>query len=114
MKKRMALCTAIPERQLEEIRQFCDITICGELKHGKGRAAEETTREECMGCELVVLGDETAQADTIHAWARSGMKFLGVAKGTPVTVSFDALREEGLSLSYTPGRNAVADRKSVV
>lgn len=108
MKKRMALCTAIPERQLEEIRQFCDITICGELKHGKGRAAEETTREECMGCELVVLGDETAQADTIHAWARSGMKFLGVAKGTPVTVSFDALREEGLSLSYTPGRNAVA------
>lgn len=108
MKKRMALCTAIPERQLEEIGQLCEIAVCGELKHGKGRVTEEMTREECMGCELVVLGDETAQADTIHAWARSGMKFLGVAKGTPVTVSFEALREEGLPLSYTPGRNAVA------
>jgi len=106
--KKMALCTPLPEAALEEIRKTCDVTICGELKHGKGNAPEEQTREECMGNELIVLGDEYAGADTIHAWAKAGMKFIGVAKGTPATVDFDAICEEGLSLSYTPGRNRVA------
>ena len=36
------------------------------------------------------------------------MKFIGVAKGTPVTVDFDAIQAAGLELSYTPGRNRVA------
>lgn len=98
----------IPEKELEKIKQYCDITEAGELLHGKGNSTEETLREECMGKELVVLGDEPAGAETLKAWAASGMKFLGVAKGTPVTVSFDALRELGIPLSYTPGRNAVA------
>jgi len=61
-----------------------------------------------MGAELVVLGDEYAGADTITAWAGSGMKFLGVAKGTPATVDYDAIEKAGLQLSYTPGRNRVA------
>ena len=52
--------------------------------------------------------DETAGADTIHAWAEAGMRFIGVAKGTPVTVDFNAIQEAGLELSYTPGRNRVA------
>ena len=82
-KKKMALCTPIPEDKLSFIRECCDVTICGELKHGKGHVTEEMTREECMGNELVVLGDEYAGADTIKAWADAGMKFLGVAKGTP-------------------------------
>lgn len=108
MKKKMALCTPIPEKQMEFIKEYCDITICGELKHGKGNAVEETTREECMGNELIVLGDEYAGADTIRAWAEAGMKFMGVAKGTPATVDYAAIEEAGLSLSYTPGRNRVA------
>ena len=107
-KKKMALCTPIPEKQLEKIKAYCDITICGELKYGKGNAKEEQLREECMGAELVVLGDEVAGADTIRDWAAAGMKFIGVAKGTPVTVNFAAIKEAGLQLSYTPGRNAVA------
>ena len=53
MKKTMALCTPIPEKQMEHIKEQCDITICGELKHGKGNVTEEMTREECMGHELV-------------------------------------------------------------
>jgi len=108
MKKKMALCTPIPEAMLEQIREFCDITVCGELKHGRGNVTEEMTREECMGNELVVLGDEYAGADTITAWAESGMKFLGVAKGTPATVDYAAIKNAGLQLSYTPGRNRVA------
>ena len=40
--------------------------------------------------------------------ADSGMKFMGVAKGTPATVDYDAIKEAGLELSYTPGRNRVA------
>ena len=104
----MALCTPIPEKQLEIIKEMCDITICGELKHGKGNVTEEMTKEECMGHELVVLGDEYAGADTIKAWAESGMKFLGVAKGTPATVDYEAIADAGLELSYTPGRNRVA------
>ena len=108
MKKTMALCTPIPEKKMEFIREHCDITICGELKHGKGNVTEEMTREECMGHELVVLGDEYAGADTIKAWADSGMKFMGVAKGTPATVDHDAIAAAGLQLSYTPGRNRVA------
>ena len=108
MKKSMALCTPIPEKQLEIIKEMCDITICGELKHGKGNVTEEMTKEECMGHELVVLGDEYAGADTIKAWAESGMKFLGVAKGTPATVDYEAIADAGLELSYTPGRNRVA------
>ncbi|MBR3401200.1 MAG: hydroxyacid dehydrogenase [Parasporobacterium sp.] len=108
MKKKLALCTPIPEAKLEKIKEVCDITVCGELKHGKGNVTEEMTREECMGNELVVLGDEYAGADTIKAWADAGMKFLGVAKGTPATVDYKAIADAGLDLSYTPGRNRVA------
>ena len=108
MKKKLALCTPIPDKKLDFIKEYCDITICGELKHGKGNVTEDMTREECMGHELVVLGDEYAGADTIKAWADSGMKFMGVAKGTPATVDHDAIAQAGLELSYTPGRNRVA------
>ena len=108
MKKKMALCTPIPQKKLERIKEYCDITICGELKHGKGNVSEEQLKEECKGSELIVLGDEYAGAATIHEWAEAGMKFVGVAKGTPVTVDNDAITAEGLQLSYTPGRNAVA------
>lgn len=108
MKKKMALCTSIPKKQMEIIEKECEITICGELKHGKGNVTEEQTREECMGNELVVLGDEYAGAETITAWAEAGMKFMGVAKGTPATVDYDAIDNAGLELSYTPGRNRVA------
>ena len=108
MKRKMALCTPIPEKFMGFINEQCDITVCGELKHGKGNVAEEQTRKECMGHELVVLGDEYAGAGTIKAWADSGMKFMGVAKGTPATVDYRAIEEAGLELSYTPGRNRVA------
>ena len=57
MKKKLALCTPIPEAMLKQIEEACDITVCGELKHGRGNVTEEMTREECMGHELVVLGD---------------------------------------------------------
>ena len=36
------------------------------------------------------------------------MKFIGVAKGTPVTVDNKTIMDRGLQLSYTPGRNRVA------
>lgn len=107
-KKKMALCTPIPEKELEIIKEYCDVTICGELKHGRGNVTEDMTKEECMGNELIVLGDEYAGADTIQEWVDSGMKFIGVAKGTPVTVDHDTIVNAGLQLSYTPGRNAVA------
>ena len=108
MKKKLALCTPIPEKMMEFISEQCDVDICGELKHGKGNVTEEMTREECMNHEIVVLGDEYAGAETITAWAQSGMKFLGVAKGTPATVDYEAIEKAGLQLSYTPGRNRVA------
>lgn len=108
MKKKMALCTPIPEKKLAIIREYCDVTICGELKHGKGNVTEEQTKQECIGNEIIVLGDEYAGKDTITAWSKEGMKFIGVAKGTPATVDHSAILEAGLQLSYTPGRNAVA------
>lgn len=108
MKKKLALCTPIPEKILQSVNEQCDITVCGELKHGKGNVTEEMTREECKGHELVVLGDEYAGGETIREWAASGMKFMGVAKGTPATVDHEAIQEAGIELSYTPGRNRVA------
>ena len=53
MKKKLALCTPIPEAKLDAIREYCDITLCGELKHGKGNVTEAETREECLGAEHV-------------------------------------------------------------
>ncbi len=108
MKKKLVLCTQLPEKRIKELEAFCDITIAGELKHGKGNVNEAMTREECKGYELVVLGDENAGTDTINEWIASGMKFIGVAKGTPVTVDNEALKAAGIPLSYTPGRNRVA------
>lgn len=108
MKKRLALCTPIPEDKMTFIQEHCEVTICGELKHGKGNVTEEQTKEECMGSEIIVLGDEYAGADTITAWSEAGMKFLGVAKGTPATVDYNAIAKAGLELSYAPGRNRVA------
>lgn len=109
MKKKLVLCTELPEKERKEIEQYCDITEAGALKYGKGHAEEEDiTRADCMGYELVVLGDEVAHADTLNAWIDSGMKFCGVAKGTPVTVDNEVLKAAGIKLSYTPGRNRVA------
>lgn len=108
MKRKMVLCTPIPEKRLEEIRRSCEIVPGGELKHGKGNVSEEELLHECLGCELVILGDEPAAERLIRAWADSGMKFIGCAKGTPSTVDFKAVKTVGLELSYTPGRNAVA------
>ena len=108
MKKTLALCTTIPEKMMEFIQKECDVTICGELKHGKGNVTEEMTKEECKNHELVVLGDEYAGSETIQTWVNSGMKFIGVAKGTPATVDYEAIADAGLELSYTPGRNRVA------
>lgn len=107
-KKKMVLCTQLPAKRRAEIEQYADITEAGELKHGKGNAPEAQTREECRGYEIVVLGDEYAGADTVNDWADSGMKFIGSAKGTPVTVDNKAVMDRGLQLSYTPGRNRVA------
>lgn len=107
-KKKMVLCTRLPEKRMKEIEEYCDITIAGEFKHGKGNVNEAQTREECRGYELVVLGDEYAGTDTINDWVDSGMKFIGVAKGTPVTVDNKTIMDRGLQLSYTPGRNRVA------
>lgn len=107
MKKKMILCTPIAEQRLEEIRAFCDITVGGELKYGKGNVDPVQFQRDCEGHELVVLGDENATGEMLRAWAQSGMKFIGCAKGTPATVDFPALQELGLDLSYTPGRNAV-------
>ena len=45
MKKTLALCTPIPEKQMEYIKEQCDITICGELKHGKGNTRNR--RSQC-------------------------------------------------------------------
>jgi len=106
--KKLALCTPLPGHMMDEIKRTCDITVCGELKHGKGNVTEEITREECKGNEIIVLGDEVAGKATIEEWVESGMKFIGVAKGTPVTVDFDAIQSADLELSYTPGRNRVA------
>ena len=108
MKKKLVLCTQLPEKRLEEIEQYCDVTVAGELRHGKGNVTEEMTREECDGYEIVVLGDENAGTDTLNQWISSGMKFIGVAKGTPVTVDNEVLKAANIPLSYTPGRNRVA------
>jgi D-3-phosphoglycerate dehydrogenase len=108
MKKKLVLCTKLPEARMKQLEKNCDITIAGELKHGKGNVTEELIKEECQGYEIVVLGDENAGAATLKAWINSGMKFIGVAKGTPVTVDNKVLKEAGIPLSYTPGRNAVA------
>lgn len=67
MKKKLVLCTQLPEKRRQEIEEFCDITVAGELKHGKGNVTEESIREECKGYEIVVLGDENAGADTLSA-----------------------------------------------
>lgn len=108
MKKKLVLCTPLPEKHLALIGEYCDITIAGELKHGKGGVTEAQNREECLGHEIIVLGDEYAGTETIDIWTASGMRFLGVAKGTPATVDCDAVKKAGLQLSYTPGRNRVA------
>ena len=107
MKKKMLLCTPISEKRLAEIREYCDITIGGELKYGKGNVDSAQFKKDAEGYELVVLGDEVANADMLKAWAASGMTFIGCAKGTPATVDNAALQELGIELSYTPGRNAV-------
>lgn len=107
-KKKMALCIPLPEKELDYIRKLCDITIAGELLHGKGNVTEEMLRQECAGSEIIVLGDENAGAETIREWVCQGMKFIGVAKGTPVTVDQEAITQAGLECSYTPGRNRVA------
>jgi D-3-phosphoglycerate dehydrogenase len=106
--RKAAVCTPLPGDVIERLEKECEVVICGELKHGKGNATEEQTKEECMGCEMIILGDEYAGTDTINAWVDAGMKFIGVAKGTPATVDFDAIQAAGLELSYTPGRNRVA------
>ena len=55
MKKKMVLCTKIPEKRMQEIEEYCDITIAGELKHGKGNVTEEQTCRSVKDMKLLFL-----------------------------------------------------------
>lgn len=55
MKKKLVLCTQLPKNRMEEIEKYCDITIAGELKHGKGNVTEEMTKAECKVMKSLYL-----------------------------------------------------------
>lgn len=107
-KIKLALCAELVKDDLAQLEQYCDITPAGGLKRKSITVDENDLLEDCIGHEMVILAYENATERCLKAWAESGMKLLGCARGTPVNVDWKAVKALGIPFIYAPGRNAVA------
>ena len=103
-KVKLALLSAVQEPYHQRLRDACEISYFGRV-YGKPTEGEELLKAG-LGCDVVYVNGEVVTREMIQAWKQSGLKLLGCGRGTPVNVDWKAVKEFGIPLVYTPGRNA--------
>lgn len=101
-KVKLASVTPFAQESLDKLKDFCDITV-------KELANNDDFEEECLricsGSEIVVVGEQTVTRDMLKKLQDSGMKLMGCARGTPVNVDWEAIKEFNIPLIHSPGRS---------
>lgn len=105
-KRKLALGTPLTEPYLSQIKETFQVIPFSQVVTPGVWPTEEEVREICMGCEVIVLEADHVGRDTLKAWRDAGLKLLICTRGNPVNVDSAACRELGVTLTYTPGRNA--------
>ena len=106
MKRKLALGTPITQPYLNRMEEVFQITPFSQLLTPGTWPDEETVRSACMGSEVIILEADHIGAETLSAWREAGLKLLICTRGNPVNIDADACRRLGITLTYTPGRNA--------
>lgn len=106
MKRKLALGTPITQPYLNRMEEVFQITPFSQLLTPGTWPSEETVRSACMGSEVIILEADHIGAETLRAWQEAGLKLLICTRGNPVNIDVDACRRLGITLTYTPGRNA--------
>ena len=101
---KLALLSALLEPYLGRVKDACEVTLLGRVyqKPVEGKALLDAA----LGHEIVYVAGEVVTREMIAAWKESGLKLIGCGRGTPVNVDWKAVKEFGIPLVYTPGRNA--------
>lgn len=107
MKPRLVMAAPITDRELDKIKQLCDVTFypTGQYDSHDG-ITDEFIIQKYSGYEIVVLYSEPVNRDCIKELAESGVKLIICPRSNPVNVDKEACKEFGIVLCYAPGRNA--------
>lgn len=106
MKRKLALGTPITQPYRSRMEEEFRITPFSQLLTPGTWPSEQTVRDACMGSEVIVLEADHIGAETLAAWQAAGLRLLICTRGNPVNVDAEACRRLGVTLTYTPGRNA--------
>lgn len=104
MAKPKCIITAeLLEPYLSQIRELCDVTVCGWAKDKK-LMPEDKLIEQLEGAEIFIVEFEQVSARVIEACP--DLKLIMCVRGNPVNVDSAACTARGIPLLYAPGRNA--------
>lgn len=104
--RKLALGTPMTEPYLSRIKEQFQVTLFSQLLTPGTWPEEAEVRDICMGSEVIILEADHVSADTLEAWHENGLRLLICTRGNPVNIDADACRRLGITLAYTPGRNA--------
>jgi D-3-phosphoglycerate dehydrogenase len=104
MKKYKAVITAtIIENELNQLREYCDVTITGWVKSGK-LFNEDELIEILQDTDILIASYENITKKVIKNSKK--LKLIGCPRGNPVNIDVKAASAMNIPVIYTPGRNA--------
>jgi len=104
MKKYKAVVTAtIIENELNQLREYCDVTMTGWVKNGK-LLNEDELIEILQDTDILIASYENITKKVIKNSKK--LKLIGCPRGNPVNIDVKAASAMNIPVIYTPGRNA--------
>lgn len=102
-KPRCVITAEVVEPYLSQVKELCDVTVCGWATE-KRLMPEEELIEKLKGAEVFIVEYEQVTRRVIEACP--DLKLIMCLRGNPVNVDAAACTERGIPLLYAPGRNA--------
>lgn len=104
MKKYKAVVTAkILEDELEQLKEYCDLTITGWVKSGN-IFSEDQMIEILRDTDILIAGYENITKKVMQYSKK--LKLIGCPRGNPVNIDVKAAKDLNIPVIYAPGRNA--------
>ncbi|MCD6385488.1 2-hydroxyacid dehydrogenase [Candidatus Sumerlaeota bacterium] len=92
----------------EYYRKLCELMEVVRIGWGKNKAlaTKDEIKKEIKDTDILIVEGERIDRDIIDSASR--LKLICVARGTPVNLDLSAIKERGIPIVYTPGRNTRA------
>lgn len=110
-KPKCVITADIVEPYLSQIKEMCDVTVCGWVVDQKLMSEDELI-EKLQGTEIFIVEFEQVSARVIESCP--DLKLIICVRGNPVNVDAAACTARGIPLLHTPGRNANSVAEYVV